>query len=291
MKLRKIQNGVILEEVQDFDAKHIFECGQCFRWERQQDGSYTGIAFGRVLNVLSDTAAGTVALKNTNEDEFFKIWQHYFDLNRDYGAIKAELAQDPVLATAIQYGEGIRILNQDPWELLVSFLMSINKSIPLISQNIRDLSRMYGSPVYFEGRQYDTFPGPEALAGTDLNEIKACRAGFRCRYIHEAAKLVASGQICLERIKAMPTESAKEALMTVIGVGPKVADCILLFSMQKYDSYPVDVWIKRVTEYFYFDGSVSHRDIRQFAREKFGDLAGFAQQYLFYYARELKINK
>ncbi len=291
MKLKKIENGVLLEGVRDFEARHIFECGQCFRWERQPDGSYTGIAFGRVLNVMSDVEKETVVLRNTNEEEFQTLWLDYFDLRRDYGAIKSRLAQDPVMAAAIQHGQGIRILNQDPWELLVSFLLSINKSIPLISQNIRDLSSMYGRPVYYEGKRYDTFPTPQALALTEVEAMKACRAGFRCRYIHEAAGLTAAGQLDLERIKALDTEAAKAVLMTVKGIGPKVADCILLFSMQKYDSYPVDVWVKRVTEFFYMDGSASHKDIRQFALEKFGGLAGFAQQYLFYYAREQKINK
>lgn len=291
MELKEIQNGIILENMRDFDTRHIFECGQCFRWEKQRDGSYTGIASGRVLNVLSDTAAGTVTFKNTGMGEFLAVWQHYFDLGRDYGAVKARLARDPVLDAAIRHGKGIRILNQDPWELLVSFLMSMNKSIPLIAQNIRALCSMYGRPVRFEGKPYHTFPEPEVLAAAELDEIRLCKAGFRCRYIHGAARMVASGEIDLEEIRAMDTEAARKALMAVNGVGPKVADCILLFSMQKYGSYPVDVWVKRVTEYFYFADGASPRDIRQFARESFGDLAGFAQQYLFYYARELKINK
>ncbi|MDD4503723.1 MAG: DNA glycosylase [Clostridiaceae bacterium] len=290
MKITEVENGLILENVRDFDAKHIFECGQCFRWKREENGSYTGIAYGKVLNVKSDYEKGIVILDNTSLKDFQDIWFDYFDLERDYGAIKESLSKDSVLDMAIKYGKGIRILKQEPWELLISYIMSANNSIPMISRSIGLLSEMYGKQVHYGGKVYYTFPNPEKLSEAGIQGISLCRAGFRCRYIYQAARMVNSEEIRLEEIAAMDIDTARRSLMKVPGVGPKVADCIMLFAMQKYKAYPVDVWVKRVTEYFFMGRDVKMKEIQQFAEEKFGDMAGFAQEYLFYFARESKIN-
>jgi len=290
LKITEVENGLILENVKDFDAKHIFECGQCFRWVREDDGSYTGIAFDKVLNVKSDYDKETVVLGNTCIKDFYDIWFDYFDLERDYGAIKEILSEDPVLHMAVDYGRGIRILKQEPWELLISYIMSANNSIPMISRSISLLSEMYGKKVCYKGKAYYTFPTPEELLGAGIEGISLCKAGFRCKYIYQAAKMVVSGEIRLEEIAALDIDSSRRSLMKIPGVGPKVADCIMLFSMQKYKAYPVDVWVKRVTQYFFLGRDVKMKDIQHFAEEKFGNMAGFAQEYLFYYARELKIN-
>ncbi len=289
MNIRTVENGVVLENIRHFNAQHIFECGQCFRWKPSSDGSYTGIAFGKVINIRSDEENNRVQILNTNMEDFKSIWFDYFDLGRDYGRIKEMLAEDEILRTAIKYGEGIRILKQDPWEMLISYIMSANNRIPMIARSIGLLSQMYGQPVYYEGETYYTFPTPEELSQAELSDIEKCRAGFRCKYIVKAIQMVIDGTIDLNRIKAMDIDSARQELMKVPGVGIKVADCIMLFSMQKYASYPTDVWIKRVTEHFYLHQDVPMKAIHAFAREKFGDLAGFAQEYLFYYAREMKI--
>ena len=290
MKIIEIENGLILEGVRDFDAKHIFECGQCFRWAKEGDGSYTGIAYGRVLNVKSDYEKGIVILDNTGLEDFHNIWFDYFDLGRDYGAIKEALSKDSVLDMAIKYGKGIRILRQEPWELLISYIMSANNSIPMISRSLGLLAEMYGKELHYNGRVYYVFPTPEKLLEADIQGISLCRAGFRCKYIYQAARMVSTGEICLEEIAAQDIDIARNSLMKIPGVGPKVADCIMLFSMQKYKAYPVDVWIKRVTEYFFLGRDVKMKEIQQFAEKKFGDMAGFAQEYLFYFARESKIN-
>ncbi len=290
MIIKEVENGLILEDVHDFDAKHIFECGQCFRWSREEDGSYTGVAFGQVLNVRSDYDKGIVALDNTNLSDFKQIWFDYFDLGRDYGKIKDILAKEPVLDTAIKYGRGIRILGQEPWEMLISYIVSANNSIPMISRSIGLLSEAYGKKLQYRGKTYYAFPTPEELAAAAVEEISVCRAGFRCKYIHQAVSMVNSGVIKLLEVARMDISSARKELMRIPGVGPKVADCIMLFSMQKHEAYPVDVWVKRVTEYFFLGKDVKMKEIQQFAEEKFGDLAGFAQEYLFYYARENKIN-
>ncbi|SHI40073.1 N-glycosylase/DNA lyase [Lutispora thermophila DSM 19022] len=287
--VKEIDNGLILENVNDFNAKHIFECGQCFRWKQEADGSYTGVAFGKVINVKSDEENKRVQLLNTNIQDFQDIWFDYFDMGRDYGEIKKRLSEDPVLKTAIKYGEGIRILKQQPWEMLISYIISANNRIPMIARSIGLLSQMYGQPINYNGETYYAFPTPEELAEAELSDIEKCRAGFRCKYIHQAIKMVLEGVIDLDHIKTLDMDDARKELLKVPGVGVKVADCIMLFSMEKYGSYPVDVWIKRVTEHFYLHEEVPMKRIHEFAREKFGDLAGFAQEYLFYYAREMKI--
>lgn len=289
MRISDIDGGVMLEDVQHFDAKHIFECGQCFRWKKEEDDSYTGVAYGRVLNVKSDYEKGTVVLKNTNRREFEEIWCDYFDLDRDYGEIKAILSKDEVLKGAIEYGRGIRILNQEPWELVISFIISANNNIPRISKSIDVLSEMFGEPISYRGKTYYSFADKQALGSAELEQIDMCRAGFRCKYIYQTARMIDRDELDLEATAGLSTEMAKKELMKLPGVGPKVADCIMLFSMQKHDAYPIDVWVKRVTEYFYLHEDVSMKQIEQFARDRFGSLAGFAQQYLFYFAREQKI--
>lgn len=289
MKVLDISGGILLEDVQHFDAKNIFECGQCFRWKKEEDDSYTGVAYGKVLNVKAEYDKGTVTLNNTNRKDFYDLWYNYLDLGRDYGEIKDVLSKDRVLRAAIEYGRGIRILNQEPWELLISFIISANNNIPRISRSIDILSQMFGTPISYKGTTYYSFPTAEALAGAELSKIEQCKAGFRCKYIQKSAEMIYNKELDLKEISNLDTKTAKKELMKLAGVGPKVADCIMLFSMQKHDAYPVDVWVKRVTEYFYLHQDVSMKQIQEFAKESFDGLAGFAQQYLFYFAREQKI--
>jgi N-glycosylase/DNA lyase len=289
MRIIEMQNGLLLEGIDHFDAKHIFECGQCFRWKKEADNSYTGVAYGKVLNVKSDYNNSTVMLNNTNRADFEEIWYNYFDLGRDYGSIKEELSQDEILKGAIEYGKGIRILNQEPWEMLISFIISANNNIPRISKSIDVLSQVFGEAISYSDKTYYIFPSIDKLGQAELEQIDICRAGFRCKYIYQTAKMIRQGEVDLEALSKRTTEDAKKELLRLTGVGPKVADCIMLFSMQKHDAYPVDVWVKRVTEHFYIHKDVSMKRIQEFAKEKFGGLAGFAQQYLFYFAREQKI--
>lgn len=289
MQIIEIQNGILLEEVEHFDAKHIFECGQCFRWSKQEDDSYTGIAYGKVINVKSDYDKGTVVLSNTNMKDFKEIWYHYFDLERDYSKIKKTLSRDEVLRDAIAYGQGIRILNQEPWELVISFIISSNNNIPRISKSIAVLSELLGEPIEYNGRTYYSFPSIERLALAEQEQLEQCKFGYRSKYILSTARFLAQGKVDLEAAAQMDAAAAKAELLKLSGVGPKVADCIMLFSMEKHEVYPIDVWVKRVTEHFYIHEDVSMDRIKQFADSMFGELAGFAQQYLFYYARDQKL--
>ena len=291
MKVYEKENSVVIEGALDFDPKHIFECGQCFRWKAEDDCSYTGVAKGRVINVSRE--GNTVYLKNTNLEDFNKIWKSYFDLETDYAKIKNELkSMDEYLEKATEFGWGIRILRQDPWEMLISFIISSNNRIPMIQKAISNLSREYGTYIgKFNGVDYYDFPTPEQLSKASIADIRACSTGFRDKYIKATTERVISENEDVYNYENLGTEDCRKKLMEFNGVGPKVCDCIALFGMQKYDTFPVDVWVKRVMQEFYVEDDMSLPKIRKYAIDKFEDLSGFAQQYLFYYARELGIGR
>lgn len=281
---------VIIEGLKHFEVKDIFECGQCFRWTVEDDGSYTTVAFGKVLNVMKKD--GKIIFSNTNMEDFKRIWHDYFDLDRDYGAVIDRLKKDKTLERATEFGTGIRILNQDEWETLVSFVLSANNRIPMIRRSIGLLSEYFGELIEeYRGVKYYSFPTAETLKGLTVEDLAECKTGFRAKYIISAAEIVGNKEIDIYALKNVSTELARKELMRFRGIGPKVSDCIMLFSMGKQDAFPIDVWVKRVMEHFYLDEDTNLKDIQKYATEKFGDLAGFAQQYLFYYARELGIGK
>ncbi len=279
----KTDNGILLKDAKDFQPAHIFECGQCFRWNAMPDGSYRGVAGGKTLRVFKKGC--DVLFDGTDEREFNGYWASYFDLERDYGIIKEKLSGDPVLARAIEFGYGIRILKQETWETLVSFIISANNRIPRIKSTIERLCRLYGEKHKLGGETYFDFPAPRRLAQLGEEDILACGCGFRAKYVLKAARIMAEGEMDLERLAGMGTADARNGLMCFAGVGPKVADCIMLFSMAKFDAFPVDVWVKRVMEHYYLKKDTPLAEIRRYANRKFGPIAGVAQQYLFYYAR------
>ena len=291
MNIYEKNNMVILEGVSDFDPKHIFECGQCFRWHRQEDGSYTGVARGRVINVSRKN--DTIYIKNSNLEDFNNIWYDYFDLGTNYTDIKNTLKNmDEYLDKATDFGWGIRILQQDGWEMLISFIISSNNRIPMIQKAIENLSRKFGKYIgEYEGKEYYAFPTPQELNEATVEEIRACQTGFRDKYIKSTTENVINNNEDVLSYRGLDTEECLKELLKFNGVGPKVGDCIALFGMQKYDTFPVDVWVKRVMQEFYVEDDMSLPKIRKFAIDKFGDLSGFAQQYLFYYARELGIGR
>lgn len=291
MRVIEKDNKVIIEGLSDFEPKHVFDCGQCFRWLRQEDGSYTGVVQGKVINVKKEN--DLIILDNTNKEEFENIWFDYFDLGRNYTEIKNKLkVMDEYLDKATEFGEGIRILQQDGWEMLISFIISANNRIPMIQRAINNLSERYGKYIgEYNGKKYYAFPTPEDLKNVSVEEIRACQTGFRDKYIKSVVDYVNDNKEDVLSYRKLNTDECVKELVKFNGVGPKVADCIALFGMQKYDTFPVDVWVKRVMEEFYVEDNLSLPKIRKFALEKFGDLSGFAQQYLFYYARELGIGR
>lgn len=286
-ELEIIKNGLILKNPKDFKLDDIFLCGQCFRWEKNENENYTINAFGIVLNIFKDNK--DIVFMNTNLMEFKDIWYVYFDLETDYGQIKRKLKKDDILKKAIDFAPGIRILKQDPWEALISFIVSTNNNIPRIKKIIEKLSNIYGEKIYYKKKIYYTFPRAKSLNESCLLEINECRAGYRCDYILKAANIISEKQIDLKDIYKMNTIKAASELKKIKGVGDKVADCVLLFAYSRMDVFPVDVWIKKVLCSLYNIKNISTTKIKDFKEKKFGKLAGYAQQYLFYYIRENKI--
>lgn len=280
-------NKVILTEVRNFELPHIFDCGQCFRWNKQENGNYIGVAFERVIEV--EKQGDTVIIYNSNLKDFNDIWIKYFDLERDYSAIKSEFEKDELLKKAVEFGDGIRLLQQDPFEMLISFIISANNRIPMIKRAIENISKTYGKKLEYKGNTYYAFPTLREFREATLEEVEGLGVGFRAKYIVKALEDLSNGTYDLNAIRLSDDDACHEGLKNFSGVGPKVADCIMLFSMGKYSAFPVDVWVKRAMQYFYVAPDVSLPKIRKFARDKFGNLSGFAQQYLFYYARENNI--
>ncbi len=284
MEYKCENDKVILLNADSFDISQILECGQCFRFKKLKEYKYTIIAYKRVLHI--EQKGKNIEFYPCSEQDFKSIWVNYFDLNTDYSKIKQELSKDAVLKKAIEYAPGIRILNQETWECLISFIISQNNRIPMIKQAVQNISKKYGDCIEDE---FYAFPTLEQLVNANEEDLKQCKAGFRATYILNACNMVKSGEVKLNEFDNMTTEQIRENLMTIKGVGPKISDCVLLFSQGRTEVFPTDVWIKRVMQYFYFDKEVSIKEIHKLAYEKFGKLAGIAQQYLFNYARQQKI--
>ncbi|MBP2027946.1 N-glycosylase/DNA lyase [Acetoanaerobium pronyense] len=292
MKIYSEKNRVIIDGAKDFVPKHIFECGQCFRWDLEDDGSYTGVAMNRVLNVKGE--GDTIIFDNTTLEEYEKIWKHYFDMEKDYSLIKEKLSMmDEYLDESVKFGHGIRILRQDTFETVISFIISARNAIPMIKRSIKYLSNELGEPLgEYRGKEYYSFPSPKALSSAKEELLINSKVAFRRGYIVDTSYIQHSHQVDLYNLKNLPTDMARRDLMALPGIGPKVSDCILLFGLGKYDVFPVDVWVKRVMEEFYLEEEVKDlKKIREYAIDKFQDMSGFAQQYLFYYAREKGIGR
>ncbi|NLJ78612.1 MAG: DNA-3-methyladenine glycosylase 2 family protein [Tissierellia bacterium] len=284
-------NEIVVRNMEDLEPKHIFECGQAFRWHKEEDGSYSAIHRNGIINVRRD--GRDIVFSNTDLETFHGIWYDYFDLARDYGRIKEQLPKDSTMVKAIEFANGIRILRQEPFETTVSFIISANNHIQRIRKSIGLISRNYGEFITaYRGRDYYSFPNAEVLAELDAGELETVsKIGYRAKYVVETSKMIASGEVDLSRIFQLPTVAGKEQLMRLPGVGPKVSDCILLFAFAKEDVFPIDVWVGRVMRHLYLDEDAKFKDISTYAEERFGNLAGFAQQYLFYYAREHGIGR
>ena len=258
-----------------FNSIDIFECGQCFRWNCDEDGVYTGVSDGRVCRVK-----GREIFCEDEDNEYFK---EYFSLGTDYNEICDNLIKtDEKLIPCIEFGGGIRILKQDVWETIVSFIISANNNIPRIKKIVEGLCRLFGEEIEYDGEVFYSFPTAERLSKVSLSELAPLKAGYRDKYILDAAEKVASGEVCINELFDMSDEEAKKTLMKIKGVGGKVADCIMLFSLGRFSVFPVDVWIKRIITDVY---EVEDKEIATFVNKKYGNLSGYAQQYLYYYYR------
>ncbi len=269
MTYERVKNDIVVKGVECFDLDLTLDCGQAFRWVKQEDGSYSGVAGGYYLNIMKD--GDCFIFKDTSEEAFEGFWRHYFDLDKDYAAICERLKEDELLASTIDTYYGIRILNQDSWEALCSFVISQQNNIKRIKLIINRLCAAYGKDL--GGGSY-TFPSAETLSKLSVEDFEALGTGYRAKYLERLSKGVMSGEIDLNKIKALPLDEARKELLNIYGVGIKVANCALLFGFEFYSAFPVDVWMKRVMEY-YPDG----------LPECFEGIEGIAQQYLFHWAR------
>ena len=283
---------VIDKELDSFELVHIFECGQCFRWEKETDESYIGVIKDTVLRITK-TDKNIVLEGNTLSDNIEDYLYEYFDLDTNYSTYKnIFLKTDEYLKRSVEFGYGIRILKQDLWEMVISFIISANNNIPRIKKIINAISEEYGNKIIFEGKDYYTFPEPEALAKASIEDLRKLGLGFRDKRVYKTTQMILDKEVDLEELKNInDTEKIKEKLLTLDGVGEKVADCILLFAFHRLDAFPVDVWVRRVMNDLYIhsenEESVDKKLIRKIADEKFGDIRGIAQQYLFYWRREI----
>lgn len=282
----------IIKSPSSFELKDIFDCGQCFRWNKENDYSYTGIWKNNVVNVKKEND-NIIFTGVSDAENFEEEINKYFDMDRDYEEIKEKLSKiDDNMKTSIEYGKGIRILNQELWETIISFIISANNNIPRIKGIIERLSKNYGKKIEWNGKEYYTFPTPEELKDVTVEEYRSLGLGFRDIRLYETTKMILEKEVDLEELQNNPnTIEVREKLLTLSGVGPKVADCILLFSsLKRFEVFPIDVWVRRVMNDLYIknedENKVSKKQIENLAKEKFGDLAGLAQQYLFYWRRE-----
>lgn len=280
-------NKIILKGQTSFVPSHIFECGQAFRWKKLDEEAYRFIFRDMVLEARATDDAIEIIGDFRDEKDIL----NYFDLNTDYDTIKNMLsANDEVIRKAIDFGGGMRILKQDPFEAYISFIISANNQIKNIKNTIKKLSQMYGEKLNnpFDEEEYYAFPSPAALSNAKPEDIKEyARAGFRSERIVIASKMVQEGIINFEELKERSVDDIRKTLLEVPGIGEKVFQCILLFGLGRTDSFPVDVWVKRVMEELYYGGEERNKKlIQEDGMRRFGDLSGYAQQYLFYYMRE-----
>ena len=274
-----------------FNLEHIFECGQCFRWEKIDEYSYIGIIDDTVLKMKIDNDKLVIS-GVTDKKDIQNYLIEYFDLNRDYSKIKSKLSSiDKYMKESIDYGYGIRILNQNIWECIISYIISANNNIPRIKKIINNLSTRFGKKVTFEGNNYYLFPTIDQLATASVEDFRAAGAGFRDIRLYNTTQAIYNKDFDLSKLMQIDdTNEIEKNLLGLDGVGPKVANCIMLFSLKRFDVFPIDVWVRRVMNELYIhakdENKINSKEIVKLAHDKFGKLSGIAQQYLFYWRRD-----
>ncbi len=267
------KNIIHLGSISQLHPEKTFECGQCFRWNMDEKGVYTGVAFGRAARVF--TEKDEVYITSTPED-YETVWRNYFDMDTDYAAITEGFDAGEYFARCVEFGMGIRILRQDRWEALCSFIISQCNNIPRIKKIVETLCRCFGEEIDFEGETFYSFPTAERIAALEAEDLAPLRCGYRAPYIIGAARAIVAGELDLEELAKGDIDTAMKGLLSLNGVGAKVANCAVLFGLGHMEAFPIDVWMKRaLKEHFPAD----------FDPKSFGSYAGLAQQYIFHYAR------
>lgn len=264
----KIDGKDIVLRQNDFNLDETLDCGQAFRWTKTASNTYSGHFFNTPLTICCENKSdGIFRLRDTDEKTFLDVWYDYFDFDTDYGELKKQFSEDETMSKACAYAGGIRILKQDTWETLSSFIISQNNNIPRIKSIINRLCE-----------HYDGYPTVSQMSRETTESLGYLRSGFRAKYLVDAVSKLDSGQLNLKEIRHMPIDDARKALMSIKGIGPKIAECVLLFGMYRVEAFPIDVWVKRVMERWYPNG----------LPDCIKGCEGIAQQYLFHYIRNLK---
>lgn len=270
MKYEKRDNDIILSDVRCLDIELSVFCGQAFRWRKNEDGSLKGTVKGKTVCI--EKTENEVIFRNTAQEDFESIWIPYFDLERDYEKICGKISEDKYIREAVKEYYGIRILRQEPWEALCSFIISQNNNIPRICGIISRLCEAYGEKI---GENEYSFPSYQKMKSLTAEDLAPLRAGFRNKYIIDAVQKLNSGEISLEKIENMPIEEARQELMKIKGVGAKVAECTLLYGFGRIEAFPIDVWVKKIMAEMYEEGLPECTKGNE----------GIAQQYLFHWRR------
>ena len=283
MTAEQTGNDILISGAEHYDIYKTFSSGQTFRFSR--DGMcLSGAAFGRVLELYQHEDA--ITLKNCTSEEYESIWKEYFAADLDYGRILKAIDNDEIIHNAIKSGSGIRILRQELWECIISFVLSQNSNIPRISKMVEALCSSCGTKI--PSSSLFAFPSPEQILKFGKNSLGNLKLGYRDEYVYEAAKAVCERKLDTEKLRAADTQTARKMLTDIKGIGGKVADCILLFGLGRYEVCPHDVWIKRILSEKYGIADVNEKKGYQFVSEKWGEYAGIAQQFLFYAHRGQK---
>lgn len=284
------EQKLVLNNLDSFELEHIFDCGQCFRWNKQEDGSYIGVINSGVLKVSKNKTR--VIFEGILEGDINSIVYDYFDLGTNYEEIKNEFSKiDDSMKKSVDFGYGIRILNQDLWEMIISFIISANNNIPRIKGIIERISEKCGKKVTWKDKDYYLFPTVEELSKLSVSDLRVLGTGFRDKRIYKTTQMILNKEVSIDELNRLKdTEEIREELLKLDGVGEKVADCIMLFALKRYDSFPIDVWVRRVMNKLYIhnedETKVTKKAIQECAYNLFEEKKGLAQQYLFYWARE-----
>ena len=292
MRIIEQNKNIIVEGIKDFDLEQTLECGQCFRFYKQNYNDYVVVAYEKLLHIIQ--IGDSLIFENTSREDVEKLWVWYFDLNRDYQAIKEHLLlNDNKLENAIKEKWGVRILNQEFHEMVISFIISQNKQIPHIKQIVNCISENHGNYLgNVNGQDYYSFPSVKKLATLTEQDFRDMKTGFRAPYLIDACKKLNSKEICKELFLEADENDARTILTSIKGVGEKVANCVMLFSLGYRAAFPIDVWIKRIMETVYFEGKETPKEtIAEYAKELYGEYGGYAQQYLFCFGRDNNIGK
>lgn len=272
-------------EVKCFNLKYTLECGQCFRWKCIYENEYIGVIYDRVIRIKQNE--NKLFIWSNKKENLKQVVTNYFDLEKDYEKLEKQISKiDNNIAKSLEYSSGIRILKQPLFETIISYIISANNNIKRISRSVNAISKRFGKEVEFEGEKYYLFPTLTEMKCVTMDDLLSDGTGFRARYIKHDIEYFLDNRNFLEELQKLNTDEATKKLSSLMGVGPKVADCILLFSLGKSEVFPIDVWVKRIMEKLYFKDNKSLKEIKEYANENFGQYGGIVQQHLFHNVRE-----